>query len=165
MTTWTMEQVRQVQALRLKIGVNRVELSTGSPDFEEHLRRYCAGKIQEAARTFAVEVHEDDVAIIRLGGEDEDFHSVRFRTRWDPQWRHPEQAEVEFRGGERDGLLMAVQPQVLEHGLIVPRPVLVPWTSENPSPDLPIGYHEERYVVVGWREFERRWVMGLANPQ
>jgi hypothetical protein len=164
MTTWSMDTVRKVQ--RLGITFKVAELAEELGDGIEQARREMARQIVEAARTFAVEVHPDDVAaIVRESPADrEERRQTRIITldgRWEPGWRNPtRRLEVELRGGYHGGRTIQVWPQDLEPGVHLAIPHTASYAVRQvemagvmPDPDV------QHYELVGWNEQDRRWVL------
>lgn len=158
MTTWDMDTVHKVARLGVTLHVGGAELvAHGRAEVAEFTRRRAASQIIDAARVWAVEVHEDDVSAVESQGE---FGGVVLDMHWRPFWRNVG-AEVELRGGPADGETMTIRRDQLHHGIQVARPM----PSLNLADVDQIGPLETLlsgtllYQLTGWREAERRWVL------
>ncbi|MFI6428481.1 hypothetical protein [Promicromonospora sp. NPDC050880] len=158
-TTWDMETVGKVRRLGMTLHVASAELvARDREEVVEFARLRAAAQIIDAARVWAVEVHEDDVSVVESPGE---FGGVVLDMQWRPFWRGAE-AEVELRGGHIDGQTAMIDRGLLTTGLLVPPPMppLSEYQDETvPYAPLPLP---SRYQLSGWREVERRWVMACG---
>lgn len=159
MTTWDMDTVHRVRRLESTMRVDRAVLAASRTEVFEAVRQLAAAQLAEAARTFAVEVHSDDVQaleVTRLG----DVHAVLLNI-WRPGWRDVN-VEVELRGGAADGTLFAIRRNRLHHGIILQKPMpslnLADVDQVGPLETL-MSSRTEHYQLAGWREAERRWVL------
>ena len=162
MTTWDMDTVHIVVRLGMAVLVDRAQLARATVDVREHTRQKAARQIVDAAHTFGVEVHPDDVSAVEVPGR-RDAAAVMLNIQWHPGWRDAG-VEVELRGGLRDGQTMEVRHDQLQHGIIVALPMpslsLADVDAIGPIESTLVG--SEQYHLAGWRETERRWVMACS---
>lgn len=163
MTTWDMETVHKVQRLGVKMRVSR-HATIANPDWRDLVRGRAARELAHEARVFAVEVHPDDVRGVEVERR-EAQHDVLINAQWRPFWRTPYQAEVELRGGHMDGETMTVQQRLLDDGVnLLEPPGAVEFVGFDQAPEIMADRRViERYVLAGWREEERRWVMAIEG--
>lgn len=158
MATWTRRQIGQVSGLKTSAWLDEYSIvSTGGNALEWTKNRLCRMFITEA-RTFAVEVHAADVQYRESQTDDEERQNIR---RIDAYWQ-PATHEIELRGGEKDGEILAVRDVWQPVVFAVSRPV--EWFSESlaPSPTSP-AFDRVTYEMQGWREDERRWVFATGG--
>ncbi len=152
MTTWSLEQIRAVRSLRLRIMIVDDLLRSARADILATAQARVTGELTDAARSYGVELAPPDVVLLERSSVDEIEHwGVRaFVGIWQPATK-----EVELRGGERDGQIYTVQ-NVWEP-FRVPRTPPFLWSAEAQSGAL-LTDLADVYRVAGWREQERRWI-------
>lgn len=148
MTTWTIEQVRNVKGLRVTAALSQEQLARGYIDVQLATNERMAKQLIEAARTFGVEVNPADTEV-RWSRDDEEPWVERGTLRWGPATR-----EVELRGGHHDGLRLQVD--TVGTVILMATPREVDWEATEPTEVL--APHVDQYHLDGWREDERVWV-------
>ena len=150
MTTWTLEQVKQVRGLRAHMTVDAELVERHGDAARDAVATQMAKHLTRMAHTFAVELHWDDLEVQWSDVPKEPWHIAA-----DMRWRPPTKT-VELHGGHLDG-----QRYGLEHvgeSIRVPKPAPFAWLPADLNPGDLVPDLADTYELVGWREDERVWV-------
>ncbi|HUX69535.1 MAG TPA: hypothetical protein VMV41_03400 [Cellulomonadaceae bacterium] len=155
MTTWSLEQIRAVRSLRLRIAIVNDLLRVARIEVLAAAQHRVAGQLADAAHSYAVELAPVDVVLIEDSSvvEMDRFGIRHFLGVW-----HPAVKEVELRGGEKDGQIFTVENVWEPFNVARIRPWS--WAAEADAADT-VTYERDVYRMAGWREQERRWVFAL----
>ena len=146
MTTWTLEQVKQVRGLRAHMTVDAELVERHGDEARNEVATEMAKHLTHMAHTFAIELHWDDLEVQWSDVQDEPWHLAA-----DMRWCPPTKT-VELHGGHLDGQRYAIQH--VGEPVRVPRPMY----TQVDHPEDVITALADTYELVGWREDERVWV-------
>lgn len=151
MTTWTMEQVRQVKGLRAAVHLDLELVDRSGGQAPIHAADKMVRKLIDMAHPFAVEPHPEDFDFIVERPAETPWAAI-LRCHWAPRTN----AAI-LQGGPRDGERWAMQR--------IGDPFTVEWLTETPWLDTDATHAEAAiipgritYELTGWHEGERAWV-------
>ncbi len=155
MTTWTMDQVRQVGGLRAEVTVDTELVDKYGDDVLNEATHQMAKRITDMAHPFGVELDpsfREDFEVVWDRSDATPWQAVG-RLRWNPSTH-----TVELRGGHLDG--QRFQIRTVGEEFRVPRPASTPWYDETDvvSSAAMTELADVVYGLVGWREDEHVWV-------
>lgn len=155
MTTWTMEQVHQVERLYAEMvldgkffhqdGINR------KVDIEEFSNKEMGKQLVEMGHPLGVEMNPQDFEVVWYRDEAKPW-AVIGKMRWQPKTNI-----AELRGGHLDGTRYALRK--IGDPFKAHRPEALPWKDKSEvATSSEFTVVTDIYELVGWREDERVWV-------
>ncbi len=156
MTTWGRDTLRGVIGLRSTERHSYDDLAIARVDINELVRGSCSRRLQEAARTYAVDLDLSDVQFTQ--DEDEaDEHTLHRTVTIAARWL-PSVATVRLLGGgERDGVVLTVSD--VRQPLLVAVQEAMPTFAQPDATPAPIGIRTLEFRLSGWSPEDRLWIM------
>lgn len=149
MSAWSREQIAQARGIRAKVHVDQTLMARVRMDLMAATRQKMFKNMAHIGHSFAIELNPADVQFREAEDEDHPFCTVM------TAWWEPQVDEVEFRGGPRDGMRLAVQQP--ERPGLVREQQPIDWANVPTEPE-PVMSDIVIYVVTGWHEQERVWI-------
>lgn len=149
-TVWTREQIQQARGLRAQAVVDQEMIDRRALlDVFAATRQRLARAIVEMAHPFAIEINPGDLHFEEV----EEGFVVDVVACWRPTTK-----EVHFRGGARDGEILAI-PNAGPFGTVrVPRLALSAMDASGGVDPAALATLADLYECVGWHETDRRWI-------
>lgn len=144
-------------ASRLRCALEVMDGSSARVDLIAEAKEQLARQVVAGLQTIGLDAHLDS-AEAEIHFTSSSVPS-RFATRIEARW-WPSTTEVVLLGGPRDGDLLVVEKRCLGDGLVLlqPSPQL-----DSEGDDDPLYHNKIRYVVTGWDDVNRRWVMEVER--
>ncbi len=157
MTVWTRAQIEQARGLRAQESVSREVMDSARTDVIRAIHARLARQIIDFAHPFVIEIDPADLRFVDHPGE-KVWEPTTVRCWWEPQTE-----QVELRGGEQDGTVMAVRGAPYAPLIVSVSASLMALGDVPPQPIAPVSTRTLRFECTGWDEVARRWVYTIES--